>query len=283
MTSKPTPPPPGNDTLGELNRLISIVEILRSPQGCPWDRKQTLSSMKRNFLEEAAEVVDAIEQVDPTEANDHSHVQEELGDLLMNIFLASRIAEEANKFNLQQVALEICEKLIRRHPHVFGEDTIGDVDGVLNRWEEIKAQEKAQKKVQSSEMESILNKVPRSLPALESAQQLSKRAAKVGFDWPKAEGALEKVEEELEEVRSCLGEGKISKEKLREEIGDLLFSVVNLARKTDIDSGEALRFANQKFRRRFHHLEKRAGGLPENPQLSLERMEEFWQEAKEME
>lgn len=280
------PPPPASDPAGELARLIEIVAILRGPGGCPWDREQTLPSLKGNFLEESAEVVDAIEDLVREEPGASSAVCEELGDLLMNILLSAHVAESEERFGLGDICREASEKLIRRHPHVFGSNTVADVPGVLGQWEEIKRAEKPE----GDREASILDGVPRSLPAIEAAQKISRRAAKVGFDWPDARGALAKVREELEEVEACLPGGKdclaeSTPGKLEEEIGDLLFSVVNLSRKADIDAGEALRRASQKFRRRFRHLETAAGGLDPDlkPPVPLQELEALWQAAKDSE
>ena len=267
-----------------LQRLREIIERLRAPDGCPWDREQTISTIRKNFLEEGCELIDAVDDA-ADEAHASAEVCEELGDVLMNIFLAARIAEEAGGFDLDRVAEGICEKLIRRHPHVFGSEKIEDVNELLERWESIKASEKP-----GSGRRSILDKVPRSLPSLVAAQEIGQRAGRVGFDWEQPEGALEKIREELAEVEACLRAEPAASDRIGEEIGDLLFAVVNLSRKVDISAEEALQAANRKFRRRFAHVEQRLGLAAsdadteaEAARPSIEEMERVWREAKELE
>lgn len=266
--------------IASLRRLQEIVETLRGPDGCPWDRKQTIRSLRRNFLEESCEVIDAIESNGDGDLNQSPAVCEELGDLLMNIFLAARIAEEEGGFDLEAVATRICEKLVYRHPHVFGSEKIDDVDGVLSRWEALKKQEKAAAEG-GEKSSSQLDRVPRSLPPLTAAHELSRQAAKLGFDWKRPEDVLEKIREEIEEVEDCLDKSPSRTDNLRDEIGDLLFAVVNLARKVDISPDEALRSTSRKFYRRFQFIEK---SLEERDDpMSLEEMEKLWQEAKRQE
>ena len=257
-----------------FRRLEEIVEILRGPGGCPWDREQTLSDMSRYILEEACEAVDAIQESGgrPTAA-----VEEELGDVLLNVLLASRIAEEEGSFGIARVADRIREKLIRRHPHVFG-DAAGDkpevrgASEVLTRWNTIK---EGEKKAAGERHESRLDGVPRSLPPLERAYELGRKAARAGFDWPTADGALDKIEEELAEVKAAMAHG--GKERIAEELGDLLFAVVNLCRKLEVRPSDALRGTLTKFRARFAAIEQR---FPEVEKATLEEMEAVWNEAK---
>lgn len=266
--------------IASLRRLQEIVETLRGPDGCPWDRKQTIRSLRRNFLEESCEVIDAIESNGNGDLNQSPAVCEELGDLLMNIFLAARIAEEEGGFDLEAVATRICEKLVFRHPHVFGSEKIDDVDGVLSRWEALKKQEKGEAEG-GEKPSSQLDRVPRSLPPLTAAHELSRQAAKLGFDWKRPEDVLEKIREEIGEVEDCLDKSPPRTDNLRDEIGDLLFAVVNLARKVDISPDEALRSTSRKFYRRFQFIEK---NLEERDDpMSLEEMEKLWQEAKRQE
>ena len=292
--------------LASLQRLQQIVETLRGPDGCPWDRQQTLRSLRRNFLEEACEIVDAIEtgSCDDIRENNHGvatatlplhdnpEVCEELGDLLMNIFLAARVAEEAGGFNLESVVTRICDKLVYRHPHVFGSEKIDDVDGVLSRWEALKQTEKKDRAKEGNPNKdnaqiSRLDKVPRSLPPLSAAHELTRLAAKIGFDWRQARDVLDKVREEIDEVETCLDSfdgSETETDKLRGELGDLLFAVVNVARKVDISPEEALRSTNRKFYRRFRFVEKHVDDHAVNGRtLTLEEMEELWQEAKRQE
>jgi MazG family protein len=262
--------------LDALGRLQEIITTLRGPDGCPWDQRQTLQSLAPNLLEEACETIDAVESV-AGPATRSAEICEELGDLLMNIFLGARIAEEDGGFDLAAVASGVSEKLVRRHPHVFGTETIDSVEGVLERWTAIKAAERG-----GGSRPSLLAGVPRSLPPLSGAYELGRRAAKVGFDWASPRAVLEKVREELAEVEACLCSGTESpRERLAEEIGDLLFAVANLARKADIAPQEALRGANRKFRRRFQYMEEHSTRALEA--LSLEELEELWQRAKEAE
>ena len=271
--------------LAALERLIEIVETLRGPNGCPWDRAQTLTKMPRYLIEESAEVADAIELAggEPSEA-----VCEELGDVLMNVLLAARIAEERSAFSIGDVSERICKKLVRRHPHVFGDDRIDDVEGVLERWNEIKATEKASAGDRGAE--SRLAKVPRGLPPLLRAEQLGREAAKVGFDWPDAGGALAKVDEELTEVREALrafeggqpsSDAEVAadrdKDALESELGDLLFAVANLCRKVEVAPDAALRRTLRKFEARFRYIEEHQDS-PEN--ATLEELEALWERAK---
>jgi MazG family protein len=254
--------------LTALERLVTIVDTLRGPGGCPWDRAQKLGNMARYIEEEASEVVDAIEDSAGAPA---TSVCEELGDLLMNVVLAARIAADEGGFTLGEVAERIADKLVRRHPHVFGSGSAATVDDVLANWNAIKAAERSSL---AASPPSRLDGVPRSLPALERAYELGKKAAKAGFDWPDAAGALEKVREEAREVEEALHAGP---QRLEAELGDLLLAVVNLCRKCDIRPSPALRRTIERFRQRFHHIERQHPNMENVP---LPELESAWQAAK---
>jgi MazG family protein len=242
--------------IAELTRLVAIVDRLRD--GCPWDREQTLATMAPCAQEEAAEVADAVAR---GRADD---VCEELGDLLMNVLLMSRIGEQAQSFDLAAVARRIGD-------NVFGDVEAKTAGHVLANWERIKAEERRAKGIGGSR----LDEVPERMNALARAQKLGKKAAKCGFDWPDAEGALAKVKEELGELEAARRE---TKARMEQELGDLLFAVVNVARKLDLDADQALRGANARFERRFHHVEKSLGAKMKG--AKLDEMERLWQEAK---
>jgi len=257
-----------------IERLRSIVRILRGPDGCPWDIEQTQKSLIPNILEEAYEAADAIR------TENREHIIEELGDLLLQVVMQCEIASESNDFILEDAANEISEKLIRRHPHVFGDEEINDSESVLNKWEEIKREEKGSKK------QNILQSVTNGLPSLIKAHEIQKKVEKVGFDWPEAKSVIAKIREEIDEVESAINEGGAiqSNEHLAEEIGDLLFAVTNLTRKVGMDSEYLLAAANEKFTRRFNELEKI---LEENGSnvvdSNLESMEKAWAKVKNKE
>jgi MazG family protein len=253
-----------------LRTLEEIIERLRGPDGCPWDRAQDLTSMGPNLLEEACEAIDEIREGGgrPT-----PQVCEELGDVLMNVLLAARIAEEGGGFGLREVAEGISAKLVRRHPHVFGTERVASVGEVLTRWNAIKAEEK--RAAAGGSPASRLGKIPRSLPGLAAAAKVGERAAALGFDWPDAAGALRKVEEETREVEQVLEAGG-GAEKLHHEVGDLLLAAVNLARKSGVDAEAALRSAVDRFQRRFRYVEARTDVTT----ASLEEMEALWSKAK---
>lgn len=257
----------------QLDRLRAIMTRLRSPGGCPWDAEQSHASLVSNLIEETYETVDTIKR------GDVEHLKEELGDLLLQVVFHSELEREAGNWDLDEVARGISEKLVRRHPHVFATSEAGDSEAVLKQWDEIKRAEKG------DEEQPYLHGVGKGLPALLRAAKIQKKAAKVGFDWPDAEGIVEKVEEELEETRVELRKhepgGPVSNE-LEGEIGDLLFVVVNLARKLGIDPEVALEGTNAKFLERFEAMEgglKDAGGSLEEADLG--EMERRWQLAKE--
>ncbi|HMK91192.1 MAG TPA: nucleoside triphosphate pyrophosphohydrolase [Methylocystis sp.] len=264
-----------------IRRLIGIMAALRTPgSGCPWDLAQTSRSIAPYAIEEAYEVVDAIERGDADDLKD------ELGDLLLQVVFHARLAEEAGNFAFMDVAEAICTKMVRRHPHVFATATADGPDAVAARWSEIKAAEKAERearRVGACEPASLLDGVPLALPALTRAVKLQEKAGKVGFDWPSAMEVMEKLREETREVEEELARerGGAPSQALVEEIGDLLFVVANLARKTGVDPEQALRAANAKFERRFHHIEAALAAAGRAPQqASLEEMEALWVEAK---
>ncbi|MEM9479571.1 MAG: nucleoside triphosphate pyrophosphohydrolase [Verrucomicrobiota bacterium] len=251
-----------------VDRLRKIVHLLRAPGGCPWDREQTNESLVPNLLEEAYEAAEAIQ------SGDMHHACEELGDLLLQVVIQSEIASETAAFTLDDVASGISEKLIRRHPHVFGDSDASDTETVLKKWDEIKAEEKA--KAGKSE-NGVLDGVSHGLPALKRGQKLQKKAAKVGFDWPDVAGAFGKLKEEVAEVEEELARDQEDQAKLEEELGDVLFSVVNVIRKAGFDAESVLTKANAKFVERFGAMEEKLvsdGKTLENS--NLETMEEAW-------
>ncbi len=247
--------------------FVELMKKLRAPGGCPWDREQTHESIKMNLLEEAYETFDAIE-----EGNDEK-TMDELGDVLMQVVFHAIMAEEEGKYDIDDVAGNVYEKMVRRHPHVFGEITLDKSSEVLVKWESIKKVEKGFNSYSDS-----LKDVVKSLPALTRAEKIQKRAAKAGFDWEKAEDVLPKIKEELSEVEASLeGSGNI-----KEEIGDLLFSVVNLARKLSIDPEEALILANKKFISRFEKMESLAQKDEDFASLDMKIKDELWEKAKKI-
>jgi len=260
----------------EFQRLREIMARLRAPDGCPWDREQSIASLKPYLIEEAYEVLDAIER------QDWVHLPEELGDLQLQIIFQSQIASEEGKFTVDDVLRSINEKLIRRHPHVFDRESIDSAEGVKVRWDQIKAQEKAQKKGVRGEAESadsILDDVPRHQPAMLEAHKVGKRAAKVGFDWRDFSELRHKIAEEVDEVEQARTSGDAHA--VEEEIGDLLFMAVNMARHAEVNPELALRRANRKFRERFRYIEQslQAEGRTLHD-ATLDEMEALWQAAK---
>lgn len=259
----------------EISRLIEIMAALRDPNGgCPWDLEQDFKTIRNYTIEEAYEVADAIER------DDFSDLREELGDLLLQPIYHAQMAKEAGYFDIGDVIYAITEKLIRRHPHVFGDIIEVGAEAAQGRWESIKAEERARKAERKGDtVPSLLDDVPQVLPALARAEKLTKRAAKVGFDWPDLAAVRAKVEEELDEVSEAATTGQA--EAVHEEIGDLLFAVANLARKAGVDPEAALRDANAKFTRRFHHVEARCredGVAP--AEAGLERLDAYWNEIR---
>lgn len=258
----------------QIGDLITLMATLRDPlRGCPWDRQQTFKTIAPYTLEEAFEVADAIEQ------NDMTGLREELGDLLFQVVFHARMAEEAGAFAFADVVEAITEKMIRRHPHVFADAEVADAEEQTRRWE---AQKAAERSAKSSGETSLLDGVALGLPALTRAEKLQKRAARAGFDWPEVKGVVAKVHEELQEVERELERGEA--EALQGEIGDLLFSVVNLARHSGIDAEHALRAVNLKFERRFRAMEKAIAAQGKAlSECSLEALDAEWDEVKKQE
>ncbi len=258
-------------TAGEkFQKLVDILARLRAPGGCPWDREQTFDTIKPFLLEETYEVLDAID------AQNWPELTGELGDLLLQAVFFSQMAAEQNLFRIEDALDAINEKLIRRHPHVFGDGTAETAGDVRRIWGEVKAEEKKKKGEQDT---GLLDSVPRALPALVEAQQIASRAAHVGFDWDNADQVLEKLHEELAEFESARKTN--SQHELEGELGDLLFVLVNLARFVKVDPEQALRKTNAKFRDRFRYIERKLAEQGKTPEeASLDEMESLWQESK---
>lgn len=253
-----------------FNQIMQIMRRLRAPGGCPWDAEQTHTSLKRYLLEETYEVIEAIDSgSDPL-------LQEELGDLLLQPVFHAAIAEERGAFTMEQVMATLADKLIRRHPHVFGDQEIRDSAAQVANWEKIKKEEKG------AERRSALSGIPPHLPALMKAQKISEKASRVGFDWEHVDQVMAKVLEELHEFEEAMALG--SQERMEAELGDLLFAIANLGRFLALDPEEALRKTINRFQTRFSHIENRlhADGR-QLQETSLEEMEQLWQEAKKME
>lgn len=254
-----------------IRELLEIMARLRGPGGCPWDREQTLESLKPYLIEEAYEVLDAMDEGD-SEAH-----REELGDLLLQIVFHAEIAREEGKWDFAEVSRSISRKLKDRHPHVFGEEKARDAAEVERNWARLKAAEKERKK---GGPVSVLDGVPRQAPALLRAERTGEKASRIGFDWPDAEGPRAKIEEELRELDEAAGRG--DREAIFHEVGDLLFSVVNLARHLGAPPEDALRAAIARFERRFHRVEERlrAEGHQPGEHVDLDKLEALWQQAK---
>lgn len=247
----------------EFERLVQIIKVLRGENGCPWDREQTLESLKPCLREEVAELLEAME-------GDVEEHKGELGDVLMNLVFQADICEDEGKFNIEDVAYEINEKLIRRHPHVFKKRDEGiTTDEVLVNWDEIKKTEKLHEN-----RKSALDGVPKYLPALSKAQKIQKKASKVGFDWENIDQVIEKLYEEIDELKVEIS--KKDRKNIEEELGDVLFSVVNIARFLDVDATEALEKTIKKFDRRFRYVEEKC----DVKKAKLDELENFWNEAK---
>lgn len=250
----------------DVSDLAEIVRILRAPGGCPWDREQDHHTIRRNLLEEAYEAAEAIDEDDP------DHLKEELGDVLLQVVFHARMEQEAGRFDLNDVADGICKKLIYRHPHVFGDVTVSGTGEVLSNWEELKRREKGQETRADS-----VDAVAKSLPGLWRAEKMQKKARKAGFDWPDISGALDKLAEETGELQSAVAGGT----NVEEELGDVLFAAVNVARFAHMDPEDALSKACDKFARRFRRVEElaQAQGNPLEG-MSLEEMDKLWDRAK---
>jgi tetrapyrrole methylase family protein / MazG family protein len=257
-----------------IARLLGIMDKLRDPGGCPWDREQTLRSLTPYLLEEAHEVIEAIE------AGDAAHHREELGDLLFQVVFQSRIAREEGKFDFASVCDTIAEKLTRRHPHVFGDVSVSGSREVVKNWERIKADER---KAKGEKPRSDIGGVPAALPALVRAERITEKASAVGFDWPDVKGVLAKVREELSELEEAMSQGSDGgdRQHVVHELGDLFFALANLGRFLKVHPEEALRAAVRRFEARFHHIEDRLREAGRTPREStLEEMDRYWNEAK---
>ncbi len=250
-----------------FSAFVALIARLRAPGGCPWDREQTHESLKPMTIEEAYEVVEAIDE------GNHEHLKGELGDLLLQVVFHAQMAEEAGRFAIDDVIEHVSDKMVRRHPHVFGDENAADSGTVLRNWEAIKEAERPS--------DSMLDSVSPGLPAVMEAFQMTTKVARVGFDWPDASGVLEKLDEEVGELKQAVRRDPPDHREVQGEIGDLLFVAVNLARLTGVDPESALKASNRKFRRRFGHVETRLreqGRKPAN--ATLAEMETLWQEAK---
>jgi len=250
----------------DLQKLVDLVQRLRAPEGCPWDREQTLPDVRAYLLEEAHELAGAID------GGDWEELGEELGDMLFQVAFIGRLGEESGAFSLSQVIDGVYRKMVERHPHVFGDEVLADAEAVRQAWERRKLQKEPKR-------ESLFSGVPASLPALLGAYRLTQKAAGVGFDWPDAGAVLAKADEEIAEVREALAQG--NRDAVREEVGDLLFTVANLARKLDVDPEAALAGTNRKFRQRFARIEQSLAAQGRTAaEATLEEMDALWEAAK---
>jgi len=247
----------------QFDELVRVMAQLRAPEGCPWDAEQTHRSLRPYFLEETYEAVEAIDE------DDWPRLRDELGDVLLQVVFHAQLAAERGEFTIEDVAAGIVEKLYRRHPHVFGDAKVADSAEVLKRWEELKHEEEGY-----TDRESALDGVPRAMPAVPRALKIQSRASKVGFDWQDESGPRAKVHEEIAELEQA------SEEEVEAEFGDVLFALVNLARFLKVDPESALRGANARFERRFRAMEQAAGGRAGLAQMSLQEMDELWEQAK---
>ncbi len=276
MRDEDLPPPPSPETGARFERLVRLIAKLRAPGGCPWDREQTHQTLKPMTLEEAYEVLEAIDAGDPEE------LRSELGDLLLQVVFHADMAQESGTFDVDGVVAAITDKMVRRHPHVFGEDDASTPAEVLRNWEALKAAERAAKGKDQGPA-SMLDSVSKAHPALMEAFQMTTKVSRVGFDWPHAEAAMGKLEEELGELRAAARAGAGTKA-IEEELGDLIFSAVNVARLLGVDPESALKAANRKFRRRFRHVEARLEERGRKPADStLDEMDALWEESKRRE
>jgi len=260
------------EPVGNLfDRLLDVMARLRGPEGCPWDREQTPTTLKAYLIEEAYEVLEALE------AGDAGHLQEELGDLLLQVVFHCQIAAERGDFTAREVLQRLIDKLVARHPHVFGGPSVATPQEALSQWERLKHREA----VAQGRRRSVIEGVPRALPALLRAQRIQTKAARIGFDWPDAQGAWAKVREEVQETSAAIAEGG---DRLAEELGDLLFSIVNVARLAGLDAEETLGGAIEKFRRRFTGMEEDLSARGKSVEaVSLEELERSWEAAKQRE
>ena len=255
----------------EFDKLVEIVGKLRdSDGGCPWDLEQTPGSLIPNFIEELYEAIEAIEN------NDHEHLSEELGDLLLHIIMQAQMAKEEEFFSIEDVLKKINEKLVRRHPHVFGDKSIHDPNQVKMNWEKIKLKEKEHSR------KSVIDGIPKSMPSLITAQRMQEKAASVGFDWKSVQPAIEKLHEEVKEFENAFSDGDIKE--IQNEVGDMLFSIVNISRKMGFDAESSLKKTIRKFERRFKMIEKHHHDNQKDiNESSLEQLDEIWDIAKKSE
>src|SRR5215213_8774822 len=272
-----------------FNDLVTLMERLRSPNGCPWDREQTYATLAPMLLEEAYEAFEAVE--DAREGRPEN-LREELGDLLFQIVFYAQVASERGEFNIGDVTDAIHSKMVRRHPHVFGDASVRDNEELLRNWEAMKAEEKRAAGESAHDSDSsLLDGVSSKAPALMEAHQLGVKAARVGFDWRDVDEIFDKLREETDELRAAIHErheaggdadgAEAGHQRVREELGDLLFVVTNIARHLDVEPESALKLTNRKFRRRFHHIERGLKARGREPSgATLEEMEELWQAAK---
>jgi MazG family protein len=252
--------------LKSVKKLVGIIKRLRAKDGCPWDREQTFKSLTGYIIEEAYELVEALEN------GDLSEIKEELGDVLLHVVMLSNMADEEKAFNIEDVAELVSEKMIRRHPHVFGDVKIDTANGVKKNWEKIK---------QKEGKKHILDSIPKNLPALMQALQIQRRVERVGFDWPNLDGPTDKIVEEIKETREEFEKENPDKEKVTEEFGDILFSMVNLARKMDVDPEKALNVSSRKFIKRFQKVEQKSINQGKNiSDMSLGEIDNLWEESK---
>lgn len=250
----------------DLQKLLDLVARLRAPDGCPWDREQTLPDVRAYLLEEAHELAGAID------GGDWDELAEELGDMLFQVAFIGRLAEEAGAFRLSQVIDGVHRKMVERHPHVFGDEVLADAEAVRQAWERRKLAKEPRR-------ESLFSGVPSSLPALLGAYRLTQKAAGVGFDWPTPAAVLDKMEEEISELREALAAGR--RDEVKEEVGDLLFTIANLARKVEVDPEAALAGTNLKFRKRFAKIEEGLAARGKTAgEATLEEMDALWEAAK---
>ena len=259
----------------EFDRLVAIMAVLRSPQGCPWDREQTIDSLKPFVLEETYEVLEAIDR------HDHAALREELGDFLFEAVFLAQLESEAGHFTIADSLKSIADKLVRRHPHVFaraeGEPPLDSPDKVITRWEQIKAEERGA----ATKKKTLLSGLPSTLPALLRAYEIGIRAKSVGFDWQNVSDVMDKIQEEVDELREVVREGNAGRDRAEEEMGDLLFTIAHLSRQLGIEPETALRKANGKFTKRFESMEAAvAASGRKMSEMSLDDLEKEWQAAK---
>ncbi len=265
-------------TGAKFEKLVGIMSTLRGPDGCPWDKEQDLDSLKPMLIEEVYEVIEAVDD------RDYEGLSEELGDVLLHVVFNAQLGAEIEKFTIDDVIDGICDKLVRRHPHVFGDEKAGSAEHVVEKWEAIKAREKQDKHTGPSEQaSSILEGIPAKLPALHEAHKISTRVARVGFEWPDIDAVFDKLQEEIQELREAIAmpEAERSRDDLENEIGDTMFVLVNIARFLKLDTESSLKRANRKFRARFNFVEQDLESQGKTlEQASLGEMEESWQRAK---